>query len=138
MKCSAVAVSYFIISKKLAVPYPAASNIFVQNKKYTGSAHPVSNDKALIFPKEFHSPNQMKEMIICIIIPHQKLLQSDWSVTHQHFRFLVLSAFESCHMIDIVLPRKPNICHVRDIMLPCKPNIYHSSFRKVILRRVLF
>ena len=73
-----------------------------------------------------------------IIIPHQKLPQSDWSFTHQHFRCFVLSAFESCHMIDIMLPHKPNICYVKDIMLPCKPNVYHVSFRKVILRRVLF
>ena len=55
-----------------------------------------------------------------IIIPHQILLQSDWSFSHQHFTCLVLSPFESCHMIDIMLPRKPNICHVRDIMLLCK------------------
>ena len=47
-----------------------------------------------------------------IIIPHQKLLQSDWSFTHQHFRCLVLSPFESCRMVDIMLPRKPNICHM--------------------------
>ena len=75
--------------------------------------------------------------INCLIIPHQKLLQSDWSLTHQHVRCLVLSPFESCHMVDIMLPRKLNICHVRDIMLLCKPNIYHASFRKVILRRVV-
>ena len=72
-----------------------------------------------------------------IIIPHQKLLQPDWLFTHQHFRCLVLSPFESCHMIDIMLPHKTNICHVRDIMLLCKPNIYRESFRKVILRRVV-
>ena len=72
-----------------------------------------------------------------IIIPHQKLLQPDWLFTHQHFRCLVLSPFESCHMINIILPRKLNICHVRDIMLLCKPNIYHASIRKVILRRVV-
>ena len=71
-----------------------------------------------------------------IIIP-QKLLQYDWSFTNQHFRCLVLSPFESCHVIDIMLPLKPNICHVRDIMLLCKPNVYHVSFRKVILRRVV-
>ena len=60
-----------------------------------------------------------------------------WSFTHHHFRCLVLSPFESCHVIDIMLPHKPNICHVRDIMLLCKPNIYHASFRKAILRRVV-
>ena len=76
-------------------------------------------------------------MIYIFIIPHQKLLQSDWSFTHQHFRCSVWSPFESCHMVDITLPRKPNICHVRDTMLLCKPNIYHASFRKVILRRVV-
>ena len=68
---------------------------------------------------------------------YYKLLQSDWSFTHQHFRCLVLSPFESCQMIDIMLPRKPNICHVRDIMFLCKRNIYHASHRKVILRRVV-
>ena len=30
-------------------------------------------------------------------------------------------------MIDIMLPRTPNICHVRDIRLPSKPNIYHVT-----------
>ena len=40
-------------------------------------------------------------MIIAFIIPHQTLLQSDWSFTQQHFRCLVLSPFESCHMINI-------------------------------------
>ena len=64
-----------------------------------------------------------------IIIPHQKLLQPDWLLTHEHFRCLVLSPFESCHMINIMLPCKPNIRHVRDIILLCKPNIYHMSFR---------
>ena len=77
------------------------------------------------------------EIILRIIIPHQKLLQSEWSFTHQHFRCLVLSPFESCHMIYIMLLRKPNICHVRDIMLLCKPNISHASFRKVIRRRIV-
>ena len=52
--------------------------------------------------------------INCLIIPHQKLLQSDWSLTHQHVRCLVLSPFESCHMIDIMLPRKLNICMSRE------------------------
>ena len=66
-------------------------------------------------------------LIYTFIILHQKLLQSVGSFTHQHFRCLVLSAFKSCHMIDIMLPCKPNICHARDIMLPCKPNIYHVS-----------
>ena len=72
----------------------------------------------------FHTSPKFDVLISAIIIPHQKLLQSDWSFTHQHFSCLFLSAFESCHMIDITLPRKPNI--------------YHPSFRKVILRRVLF
>ena len=76
-------------------------------------------------------------IITSFIIPHQNLLNSDWSFTHQHFRCLVLSAFDSCHMTDIMLPCQANICHMRDIMIPCKPNIYHESFRKVILRRVL-
>ena len=74
---------------------------------------------------------------ITFIIPLQKLLQSDYLLIHQHFRCLALSTLENCHMIDVMLPRKPNICHVRDIMLPCKPSIYHMSFRKVILRRVV-
>ena len=74
----------------------------------------------------------------CYYTSSKTQVQSDWSFTHQQFRCLVLSPFESCHMIDIMLPRKPNICHVRDTMLPCKPNICHASFRKVILRRVLF
>ena len=52
---------------------------------------------------------------VSIIKPHQKLLQSDRSFTHQHFKCLVLSAFESCHLINIMLPRKTYICHVRDI-----------------------
>ena len=75
--------------------------------------------------------------ISSFIIPYQKLLQSDWSFTNQHFRCLILSPFQSCHVIDIMLPRKPNICHVKDIMLLCKPNAYHAPFRKVILRRVV-
>ena len=40
-------------------------------------------------------------------------------------------------MIDIMLPRKPNICRVRDIMLFCKTQYLSCSFRKVILRRVV-
>ena len=98
-----------------------------------------SSDKANIFldliEYELNGLGGANDLLI--IIPHQKLLQSDWSFTYQHFRCLVLSTFESCHMIDIMLPRKPNICHVRDIMLPCKPNINHASFKKVILRRAV-
>ena len=64
----------------------------------------------------------------CVIIPHQKLLQSDWSFTHQHFRSLDLSPFESCHMTDIMLPRKPKV-------LPSKldwfPNTIEAFWEKL-------
>ena len=53
-----------------------------------------------------------------LIIPHGKLLQTDRLFTHQQFTCLALSTSESCRMIDIVLPRKPNVCHVRDTKLP--------------------
>ena len=39
----------------------------------------------------------MREIIFVIII-HQKLLQSGWSFTHQHFRCLALSTLGSCNL----------------------------------------
>ena len=75
-----------------------------------------------------------------ITIPHQKLLQSDWSFTHQHFRCLGLSPFDSFHMTDNMHLRKPNICHVKDTMatwgkvtFPCGTLL--EKVRHYLLRR---
>ena len=114
----------------------SSSWLEIQDNSESGSAYKNLSEWKYLAEKT-KVGSFLNERLLVIIIPHQKLLQSDWSFTQQHFRCLVLSPFESCHVIGIMLPRKPNVCHVRDIMLLCKPNVYHASFRKVILERVV-